>query len=702
MKYSEQVEVMTGVFTKGVSIGSRVDTGRPAWVTPEITKSGFSSGNHLAGGPLKQHELDVIKDIDGKTSTEPSIRYAINNWCLTNKKGREWITDLANSGQYCLNTMEESAIMSIVLLGKLRDTSKLVAEIEPWFRYLRFFPEPKSVNVSELHVPRSSVLSVENLHKKLVSEKNPMIRSIELMKHAMDKLEKFNESYMAIYNKSKEILPLFSGYKTRRSNKMESFKTFVGQIRKVMNDFGLESRIAKSTAGKLLNAIDVFIKYGMDTKKSFRKHIELHLGNASSKIQLRSRTPEDMAKNIRSSVYEREELMKIIHPMRDSIGIEKETVDALVLKFPDLKKSIKRTTLGTLTELCQEGLIESAEMFADQVAVMSAIAKATVFKKGAHQNLARNMYKAFSSRRSKLLLNLETQVKMSEIPWFTVFEKVFRTKTKDTDEISKSVFIEYLSNFPGIQMPNSFVDVMSHQLGRNGLVKEIAADIFMGKFVKTFGAQAKERETVLGEDTPYGAYYSESIIGFPKGSEKKTVKVEDLIYPVKNEVKKEPECKCEDMGILTQTKQMYIRIFGKCCCQMNSYSVGENRKTLDGVYASTTHNLLWMLVDMNIDQDMILLEKFAIMSWKVVMDSLKSGRLSIYRYVTGALRSFLVFVSLIVRMIELPDSIMTMLENSKEEWVTENESFKPVLEDVIAAIKTNTKASKPLVNTGRY
>lgn len=82
-------------------------------------------------------------------------------------------------------------------------------------------------------------------------------------------------------------------------------------------------------------------------------------------------------------------------------------------------------------------------------------------------------------------------------------------------------------------MPNSFVDVMSRQLGRKGLVKEIAADIFMGQFVKTFGAQAKKRESVLGEDTPYGAYYSVSILGFPKGSENKTVHAKDLISSVK-------------------------------------------------------------------------------------------------------------------------------------------------------------------------
>lgn len=260
---------------------------------------------------------------------------------------------------------------------------------------------------------------------------------------------------MAIYNKSKEIPPLFSGYKTRISNKMESFTTFVVQIRKVIKEFGLEKRIARTTAGKLLDAIDVFIVYGMDTKKSFQKHIENHVGNASSKIELRSRTPKDMEKNIQSSVDEREELMKIIlvDPMRDSNGIEKETVDGLVLKFPGLQKSIRNTTLrntklGTLTELCQEGLIESAEMFAEQVVTISdqlAIAHSTVFKKGAYQILARNMYKTFSARRSKLLLNLETQVKMSEIPWFTVFEEVFRTKMTDTDEISKSVFIGYLS-----------------------------------------------------------------------------------------------------------------------------------------------------------------------------------------------------------------------------------------------------------------
>ena len=709
MKVSEHVEVITGVLTKGASIGGRTDHGRPAWVTPEITKSGFSSGNHLAGGPLKQHELDIIKDIDDKTDVS-SIRYAINKWCLTDKKGQEWITDLAKSGQYGANTMEELAIMSIVLVGKRKKTSELVSEIEPWFKDLRFFPEPKSVNLSELAVPRSSIWSVERLHQRLHGETSTLVHSMDLKKHSMVKLEKFNESYVAIYNKSKEILQLFYGRKTRRSNNVESFKAFVFDVKKVMNEFGLEKRIAKSTAGKLLDAIEVFIEFGMETKKSFLKHIEFHVGNASSKIELRSRTPEDMIKHLQSSIDGIKEFMNIIEPMRDSSGIEKETVDGLSLKFPDLKKSIGKTTLGTLTELCDYGLIDSAEMFADQVVTISAISHSTAFKKGPYQVLARNMYSTFSARRSKLLLNLETQVKMSEIPWFTVFEEVFRVKVIDTDEISKSVFLDYLSNFPGTQMPNNFVDVMSRQLGRNGLVKEIAADIFMGQFVKTFGAQAKERESVLGEDTPYGSYYSVSILGFPKGSESKTVDAKNLISSVKKEPEKEPEepeCRYEK---LCQSSMMayYKEYYGKCYCKvMASYScsgrsVGENRKTIDGVSASTTHNLLWMLVDMNIDQDMVLLEKSALMSWNEVMTSLKSSSLSRYRYMTGALRSFLVFVSLIGRMTEVPTSIMTILEDSKKEWKTDEDMFEPVLEDVIAAIKTNTKASKPLVHTGKF
>ena len=704
-------KIINGVLNKGVSLGGRVDNNRPEWVTPQITKWGFSTGDHVAGGPLKQHELDIFEKIS-KSQKNENKRYMINDWCLNTPQGRQWITSLADSGQYSTPTMEEGCILVIVLLGDKKIANDLINEIKPWMTELRFFPEPKTVDLNAALIPRSSLQNLEKLSKKLSGEIKGITTQLKMFQKRIEKTAKFNTMYVTIYNKASKVLELLRGPKTRSFDTgVKELKRDLSKIQKDINSFGIRKKINRTTAKKFLHIIETFLQYEMKTSEKFVKHIEFHISCVAPTLTRRSGDVKEITSKQKDAVDQRSELLEILKPMYDSNGIEKDIVDELVIKFPLVEKSIRKSTLGTLTELCDYGLLGSSEEFSDQVSVVAdihlSLDRSLVFNTVPYQILALNFHRAFSVRRSRLLLDLNTQVKISEIPWYVVFKNTFQTISPDTFDLSKSIFINYLSNFAGTQMPNKFVDILSNTLGWAGLVKEIASDIFMGSFVKTFGAQSKERESIFGVDTPYGSYYSSAFVGFPKGSEKRTVIVKDLVLE-KNETKKETKkkCSCDD-----STFKFYMETFGVCRCnRYNSLlysirSVSENRSIIERVAVSTTHNMLHLITGMGIDDDTELLEKFSKVSWKKVMESAKTVGGSKYRYTTEACRAFLIFVSLLVKSDSgLPESIMTMLEDSKEEWVTtsgDDELLGPVLNDVISAITENKIPEKPLVFTGK-
>ena len=192
-------KIINGVLNKGVSLGDRVDNNRPEWVTPQITKWGFSTGDHVAGGPLKQHELDIFEKIS-KSKKNENKRYMINDWCLNTPQGRQWIIDIADSGQYSTPTMEEGCILVIVLLGDKKIANYLINEIKPWMTELRFFPEPKTVDLNTALIPRSSLQNVEKLSKKLSGEIKGITTQLEMLKKRIETVSYTHLTLPTIYS----------------------------------------------------------------------------------------------------------------------------------------------------------------------------------------------------------------------------------------------------------------------------------------------------------------------------------------------------------------------------------------------------------------------------------------------------------------------------------------------------------------------
>ena len=123
------------------------------------------------------------------------------------------------------------------------------------------------------------------------------------------------------------------------------------------------------------------------------------------------------------------------------------------------------------------------------------------------------IYRAFRRRRSLLLLNLEKQVRMEELPWVAAVEP-FRRQDFTTREVSQRAFKDVvtltLRAFPQAILPNKLLQELG-ALAKGAemkvpLVEELAADIFMDNFSPKF-IEAAKRAAELLDGSLYARYF---------------------------------------------------------------------------------------------------------------------------------------------------------------------------------------------------
>jgi hypothetical protein len=135
------------------------------------------------------------------------------------------------------------------------------------------------------------------------------------------------------------------------------------------------------------------------------------------------------------------------------------------------------------------------------------------------------IYRAFRRRRSLLLLNLEKQVQIEELPWIAAIDR-FRSKSLSSRELARQTLEELtviaLTAFPHAILPNKLLQEL-RSLATEAeldipLVDELAADIFMGRFSEKFVESARRAADLLNGSL-YATYYGidyEKIQKIPK------------------------------------------------------------------------------------------------------------------------------------------------------------------------------------------
>jgi hypothetical protein len=178
-----------------------------------------------------------------------------------------------------------------------------------------------------------------------------------------------------------------------------------------------------------------------------------------------------------------------------------------------IRRKVERCLNATIAILVENGLITSGEALARVLPQMTSGLRASGIADPALRQLYGAIYRAFRRRRSLLLVNLQKQVQIEELPWVAAIDS-FRTQGFSSREQStqalKEVVVLTLRSFPHAILPNKLL----RELGALAkaaemdvpLVEEVAADIFVGEFSAKFTQAAKVAATLL-DGTLYQIYY---------------------------------------------------------------------------------------------------------------------------------------------------------------------------------------------------
>ena len=178
-----------------------------------------------------------------------------------------------------------------------------------------------------------------------------------------------------------------------------------------------------------------------------------------------------------------------------------------------LARKVQMARHDALPGLVHAQVISSAETLARIVPQMVARGRSAAYPDPALRRLAEEAYLSFANRRSLLLLDLQTQVKRTELPWLRAIESQ-RTDTEAARASSRALLTDLVSVcllcYPHTILPNRFLTEARTLVQDAGLdlplTEELAADIFMGELTPKF-LRAATIAAALLEGSLYERYY---------------------------------------------------------------------------------------------------------------------------------------------------------------------------------------------------
>lgn len=183
-----------------------------------------------------------------------------------------------------------------------------------------------------------------------------------------------------------------------------------------------------------------------------------------------------------------------------------------------IRNSVRAALRAPLEELVARRVVPSAEVLAELVPQLVAAVTADQYADEPLRTLMAGTYRAFRSRRSLLLLNLQHQVRIEELPWLravSAHRNADAGAHEQAGEALRGLGELAVSAFPATVLPNPLVRELS-QLGRQAelgtpFVEELAADIFMGTFSPKFLVAARIAADLLEgslDERYYGIDYA--------------------------------------------------------------------------------------------------------------------------------------------------------------------------------------------------
>ncbi len=500
----------------------------PEWVTLEVVTGGLATGQYLAGGALTEYERRMAASIPG---IRPGFeRLDLNTWHLTDEGIEALQKQLVNS-DYRIDVPEEAALLYVAwLLGQQRteEARRLIESIASFFEQLRFFPMASDgLPLAAVEVEIFDVGDIKKLLSKL-----PAQQRLAVQKHVVVTRLPFYDAAISLFLLTyqddwpcrqypegwlEQANALSSQFDASGSNDILNVEPFRGRVGELYALLRLCSRDPISLTGRQVGRIrrivnDFVCKHGHPESEN---HLQ---SRAIQRHQVAAPEHHLIAKAVseRLTSYTSSEGISDFSSLLEPITNEEAKAYSLktgVAIPPAVRRRLERCRKGTISQLIDKGLITSGDTVARVLPAMTAEICSAGFRDTTLRTLSIATSRAFRRRRSLLLLNLQSQVKISELPWVAAVEGEREAHTVAV-EGARQALIESsattLAAFPQAILPNKLLQEFGSLAVTAKLdlpfVEEVAADIFMGTFSNKF-VEAARRAASLIDGTLYAHYY---------------------------------------------------------------------------------------------------------------------------------------------------------------------------------------------------
>jgi hypothetical protein len=520
--------VLSGMASGTLDVGSRTPVAEtPAWVTLEVVHGGFATGRYVAEGPLGDDERRLLDQLP--PASEPTTdRMRLNTWFLSDE-GLAQLAQAVREGNYVIAVPEHAALPVVAWLvenGHDALALDLVSELYPLLDRLRFFPELRPVPQASGAV--AHLRTVEDVTAQLADVRVP--DDVAAMNEALTVWRPLYDRLVALWLQTvKDGWPCATWPEDWRSQRRLWLDDY--ERAAVEHTRCGEHRTARSNFAVLRTALEQ-CELGSSTltgrdvgriRASIRRSIA-RWGKPGSaereavRARQRAWASRPTHKELASVVIERlsgrppDAGIAELEPILDPIPIGDDRGGSAPVPY-SLTRKVERALEAPIDELVERGIIPSGEVLAKVLPQISAHIAAVAIPDPALRELYARTYAAFRRRRSLLLLNLEHQVQIDELPWVNTLGR-FATPTASTRDRAldtlKHTSLLALTSFPQTIVPNPLVREMAALAKRADLdipfTEEVAADIFMGAFTAKWREAAAIASTVMA-GTLYARYY---------------------------------------------------------------------------------------------------------------------------------------------------------------------------------------------------
>lgn len=548
--------VCAGLLEGTLRIGSRTPKADvPAWVTLEVVHGGFATGGLAAGGPLKPHEARLLETLPRPSGT--SERAALNLHFLGDA-GRGELERMLAEGRFRVQVPEEGALLVAAWLirrGERERAAVLVDKMMPLIDRLRFYPVPHERPLRSASGVRVETVA-ETVRKLREKEAHAGVaRMNEALKVWLPLYDRAVALFSETVEGSAPAFRLLAGGSLARGAGGQPLVEGGWPCRRYAPDWSARARrlleeyraaraanplcrkpgkpkenLARLCAHLAAAAGDPGALSGRDVgmiRKVLASYRWRHGPPDGERLRSqRAAQARDAARPVHKAVAavvaERldrlgddegsPEVEAQLGPLAEAEALRAGARAGEPLPEPVAAKAV-RCLEAPLRRLVELRLLTSSEAAAKVLPQLVARLRSAAIEDPELRRLYEAVYVAFQRRRSLLLLNLESQVRLGELPWVAAVEPwvgAHEASKRAAREALREVAGVAVGAFPEKILPNQFVTELRSLAAAAGeslaFVDELACDIFQGAFSETYLKAAKVAARLL-KGSLYERYY---------------------------------------------------------------------------------------------------------------------------------------------------------------------------------------------------